>query len=82
MLEPHGNVELFGHRRPDDAGIGENAPETRAAVGKGSQRRVLSSPNSVEVTADQRLDVRAGFGDSAENLLAAGLRFDIADPHL
>jgi hypothetical protein len=28
------------------------------------------------------LDVRTGFGDSAENLPGTGLRFDIPDPHL
>ena len=42
----------------------------------------LVLPDRVEVAADQRPDVRAGFGDGTENLTATGLRFDIADPHL
>jgi hypothetical protein len=32
--------------------------------------------------ADQHLDVRIGFGNSAENLSPAGLRFNIADAYL
>jgi len=70
------------HRTRGDAGIGENAPKARAAVGEGGQRRVFGSPDSVEVAADQRSDVGIGFGDGVENLPATGRRFDIADPHL
>jgi len=75
-------VEPIQDGQPDDAGIGENAPEARAAVGEGGQRRVLCSPDSVEVAADQRSDVGIGFGDGTENLPVPRLRFDVADPDL
>ena len=58
--------------RLGDAGIGEDAPEAQAAGGGGGQRRVLGPPDSVAVAADQRSNVRAGFGDGAENLPGAG----------
>jgi len=43
--------------------VGESAPERRATIGEGGQRRVLGSPDSVEGAAAQHFDVRAGFGD-------------------
>ncbi len=52
VLQPHGDVKPVEHRRRGDAGIGEIAPEPRTAVGEGGQRRVLGSPDSVEVAAD------------------------------
>ncbi len=51
-------------------------------VGEGGQHRTVSPADGIEVAADQRFDVRAGFGDGAEDLAATRLRFDIADPHL
>ncbi len=68
--------------RLGDARIGENATQPRAAVGEDGQRRVLGSPNGVEVAADQRPDVGTSFGDGPEDLAATGRRFDVADPHL
>ena len=82
VLQPHGDVEPVEHRRLGDTGISQNAPQAGAPVGERGQRRVLGSPDGVEATADQHFDVRIGFGDSAENLPPASLRFNIADPHL
>ncbi len=82
VLQLHGDVEPVEHRPCGDAGIGETAPEPGTTIGEGGQCRVLGSPDSVEIAADQRGDVRAGFGDGAENLAATCIRFDIADPHL
>jgi hypothetical protein len=62
------------------AGVGENAPKSRTTIGEGRQRGVAGSAGGVEAPADQRLDVRVGFRDGAENLSATGLRFDIANP--
>ena len=61
------------HRQRGDAGVGQNTPEPRTAVGEGGQRRVSGSSDSVEIAADHRSDVRAGFGDGAEDLAAQGL---------
>jgi len=75
-------VEPVEHRRRRDAGIGEKAPEPGTTVGKGRQRRVPGSSDSVEIAADQLGDGSAGFGDGAEDLAATGRRFNIADPNL
>ena len=52
VLQPHGGVEPIQDGRPSDAGIGENAPQPRAAVGESRQRRVLGSPDSIKAAAD------------------------------
>src|ERR1700686_4472803 len=65
-----------------DAGICENTSKARTTVGKGGQGSVLRSAGHVEVPADQHRDVRFGSGDGAENLAAAGLRFDVTHPYL
>jgi len=70
------------HRRRGDAGVGQNTPERRTAVGESGQRRVPGSSDSLEIAVDQLGDGSAGFGDGAEHLAAPGRRFDIADPHL
>jgi hypothetical protein len=70
------------NRQLGDARIKENAPEARAAVGEGSQHRVLGSSDGVEALADQDLDVCISFRDRTENLPAIRVRFDVADPHL
>ena len=70
------------NRQLADAGISENAPKPRASVGEGSQHRVLGSADRVEAAVDQHFSVGIGFGNGAENLSPASLRFDIADPHL
>ena len=82
VLQPHGDVEPVEHRRLGDTGISQNAPQAGAPVGERGQHRVLGSPDGVEAAADQHFDVRIGFGDGAENLPPASLRFNIADPHL
>jgi hypothetical protein len=70
------------NRRFQDARTGENAPESGTTIGEGRQHGVLVSTNRVEVLSDQPFDVRPDFRDAAENLTAAGFRFDIANPHL
>src|ERR1700709_1448563 len=64
------------------AGIDENTSKARTAIGEGGQSCVLRSTDSVEVPADQHRDVRFGSGDGAENLAAAGLRFNVTHPYL
>jgi len=63
-------------------GIGENAPQAGAPVGERRQHRILGSPDGIKAALDLRLDVGIGFGDGAENLPSARLRFDIANLHL
>ncbi len=82
VLQPHGDVEPVEHRRRGDAGAGPNTLEPGTTIGEGRQCRVLGSPDSVEIAADQRLNVGIGFGDGAENLAVTCIRFNIADPHL
>ena len=82
VLEPHGDMKPVKHRRRGDTGVGEDAPQARAAAGKGGQCRVPGSPSGVGTAADQRLEVGTGFGDDAENLAAASLRSDVAGLHL
>ena len=62
-----------------DTSIGENTPESRTTIGEGRQRGVA---NRIEVLSDQPFDVCRGLRDAAENLTAAGVRFDIANRHL
>jgi hypothetical protein len=81
MLKPHRDREPVQHRRFQDASIGENTPESRTTIGEGRQRDVTGAANRVEVLSDQPFDVCPGLRDSAENLTAAGFRFDIANPH-
>ena len=57
-------------------------PKARTPVGEGRQRGVAAAANRVEVPSDQPFDVRVASCDGAENLTAAGFRFDIANPHL
>jgi len=40
VLQPHGDVKPVEHRRRGDAGVGQNTPEPRTAVGEGGQRRI------------------------------------------
>jgi hypothetical protein len=71
-------MEPVKHWQFGDAGVGENAPETRTTVGKRGHRRDLRAPNGVEFAADQRFDSRICFRDGAENLPTTSLRLDIA----
>ena len=73
VLQPHGDVEPVEHRRCDDAGVGQDAPEPGAAVGEGGQRRVPGPADGVEGAADQRPNVCVGLRDGAKNLSSAGL---------
>jgi hypothetical protein len=82
VLKSHSNVEPIKKRRRGDAGVRENAPKSRTAVGESDQSRMLGAPDSVEVSVDQHLQVRFGFGDGTENLPSTKFRFNIADAYL
>jgi hypothetical protein len=82
MLESHADVEPIKNWKLTDASIGENAPHSRAAVGEGSQHRVLGCSDSIEALADEDVDICIGSGNGAENLSPTGLRFNIALPYL
>jgi hypothetical protein len=56
--------------------------EPGTTISESRHHGVLVSTNRIEVFPDQPFDVRSGFRDAAENLTAASLRFDIANPHL
>jgi hypothetical protein len=43
---------------------------------------VDGAANRIEILSDQPFDVCPGFRDAAENLTAAGFRFDIVNLHL
>ena len=63
--------------------VAQDGAQARAAVGERGQRRVAGAAQGVEGAPDQRHDVGAGVGHSAEHLPAALLgRLGIADPHL
>jgi len=49
---------------------------------EGGQRRSGGSARRLEAAPDPHRDVRAGPGDSAENLARAGRRLDVADANL
>ena len=68
--------------RVHQSGSKTNPLPPRATIGKGRQRGVAGTANRIEVLSDQPFDVCPGFRDAAENLTAAGFRFDIANPYL
>jgi hypothetical protein len=82
MFKPHSDMEPVKSWRFGDTGIGENASKSRTSIREGRQFGAFCSADGVEAPVDQYLDVCVGLGDSAENLSATGLRFDIANPHL
>jgi hypothetical protein len=70
------------NRRLGDTSIDENAPKPWTTIGEGRQVGAFNSSDGVEAPAYQRLDVRVGFRDGAENQSTTGLRLDVANPHL
>jgi hypothetical protein len=82
VLKSHSDVKPVENRQFGDAGIGQNAPKARTAIGEGRQRDAIYPTDGVEVPADQYFDVRVGSDDGAENLTSMNLRFDVADPNL
>ena len=65
-----------------DPSLGQNRPQTGAAVGEPDQLRVGGSAHRLKVAADQHGDVGIGPRDSAEHLPRSGRRLDITDPNL
>ena len=82
MLKSHSDMKPVEDRRLGDARIDENAPKPWTTIGEGRQFGAFNSADGVEAPAYQHLYVSVGFRDSAENLSTAGLRFDVANPHL
>jgi hypothetical protein len=82
VLKSHSDVKPVENRQFGDAGISQNVPKARTAIGEGRQRSAVRSTNGVEVPADQHFDVRVGSDDRAENLTSTSFRFDVANPNL
>jgi hypothetical protein len=82
MLKSHSDMKPVGNRRLDDASIDENAPKPWTTIGEGRQFGTFNSADGVEAPAYQRLDVRVGIRDGADNLSTTELRFGVANPHL
>ena len=81
VLEPHGDVESVENRRVRDPGIGQNRPQTGAAIGERGQLRVVNSADRLQASADQHRDVGIGPRDGAVDLPAPVGSLDIADPN-
>ena len=81
MQKHHSSMKPVQERQFGGAGIFENASKPRTTIGEGRQFGAFRSADSVEVPADQHLDVGVGSGNGSENLGATRFRFDVANPY-